>query len=267
MKRYLLLVIFFVIVTSVVSLKIDYTRNIIRNIYYLVIKSTVSYKFSKCAPSNLNSSKYSTFLIAGHTYGNPEDKNNATYPKLLSFLKKETNNKKYEKIILAGDIVKNAKFKNFLQVKNEFANFSKILIVAPGNHDYSTKEDQIDFLKVFKKNYQSIKYKDNIFFILDTVTHLGNITIEQINFIKEELKRSSILNNIIIITHHPIWVNFVKKPFEPKPLIPLENNFNQLFLMFNNPRIKSNIYFIAGDMGFGRAHIKLFCEKKIIFIS
>jgi len=278
MKKYLVTAIFFIITISIISvvlLKVNYTRNIIKNIYYFGVKETLSYKFSKCASGNLNSSKYSTILIAGHTYGLFDHKNNATYPKLLYALEAETKkNKKVEKIILAGDIVKKARVENFLQVKNEFANFSKMLIVAPGNHDYGSnvlgsKENQKDFLKVFKKSFQSIKYKDNIFFILDTATNPGNVTVEQINYIKEELKRSSILNNIFIITHHVIWRNFVKKPLEPNLPILLENNFNQLFSAFKNSGIRSNIYFIAGDIGVAQAHTKLFCEKKnnIYFIA
>ena len=67
---------------------------------------------------------------------------------------------KVEKIILAGDAVKRPNLENFLQVKNELANFSNNLIVAPGNHDFfgtshesddpdkrSYDENKKDFLK------------------------------------------------------------------------------------------------------------------------
>jgi len=286
MKKYLFIIIFFTItifVTSVLLLKVNYTRNIIKNIYYFVEKETLSYKFSKCASGNLNSSKYSTILIAGHTSGSPTHKNNSTYPKFLYALEHEIEkNKKVEKIILAGDTLKKPSLENFLQVKNELANFSKNLIIAPGNHDFfgsshdyddpnkrSFDENKKDFLKVFKKSFQTIKYKDNIFFILDTATKAGNVNVEQINYIKEELKRSSILNNIFIITHHVIWNSFIKKPLEPNLPELIGNNFNEVFSIFEKSGIQNNIYFIAGDIAVAPAHTKVFCEKKnnIYFIA
>ena len=275
--RYIKSLIFIVLIVILlfISLKIDYTRSIIKNFYYFGYKEILTFKFSKCVPNKLNDTNIDkTILIAGHTYGLADHTNNATYPKFLYALEAETKRNfsehvKVDKIILAGDIVKEARIKNFLEVEEKLKKFTNDLLVAPGNHDYGPKvlgneQNQTDFIKVFKKAFQKFVIKDNLFLILDTATNTGNITEEQIYFIKKELDGDNSINKIFIITHHIIWSDMaVKSGFkvEPNPNFIKNNNFDEVLSIFEKLKFKHDIYFFAGDLGVAPIHTKLFCEK------
>ncbi len=264
-----------IVISLFISLKIEYTRNIIKNFYYFGYKEVLSFKFSKCIANTINDTNIEkTILIAGHTYGIADHTNNATYPKLLYALEAETKKNfnehvKVDTLILAGDIVKEARIKNFLEVEEKLKRFTHKLLVAPGNHDYGPKvlgneQNQTDFIRVFKKTFQKFVIENNLFLILDTATNTGNITEEQINFIKKELDGANSLNNIFVITHHIIWSDMaVKSGFkvEPNPDFIKNNNFDEVLSIFEKLKLKHNIYFFAGDLGVAPIHTKLFCEK------
>ena len=258
-----------------ISLKIDYTRSIIKNLYYFGYKEVLTFNFSKCVPNQLKEKNINkTILVAGHTYGIADHTNNATYPKLLYALEAETKRNfsehvKVDTIILAGDIVKEARIKNFLEVEEKLKKFTNNLFVAPGNHDYGPKvlgdeQNQKDFIRVFEKAFQKLVIKDNLFLILDTASNTGNVTDEQIEFIRNELDKEKNINNIFIITHHIIWSDMaVKSGFkiEPNPNFIKNNNFDQLLPIFEKLKSEHDIYFFAGDLGVAPIHTKLFCEK------
>lgn len=277
LSRYIKLLIFFLLIITLIfmSLRIDYTRSIIKDLYYFGYKEILSLKFSKCVPRiNDDENISNRILIAGHTYGIADHTNNATYPKFLYALEAETKKNfkehvKVDKIILAGDIVKEARVKNFLEVKEKLDRFANDIIVAPGNHDYGLRvigneQNQTDFVKIFGKTFNKFIIKNNLFLILDTASKTGNITKEQINFIQNELDTINSINNIIIITHHIIWSDMaVKSGFkvEPNPEFIKENNFDEILSIFEKLKFKYNIYFFAGDLGVAPIHTKLFCEK------
>ena len=276
-SRYIKFSIFIILIVILlfISLKVDYTRSIIKNLYYFGYKEVLTFNFSKCVPNQLKDTNVDkTILVAGHSYGIAHHTNNATYPKFLYALEAETKinfseHIKVDKIILVGDIVKEARIKNFLEVEEKLEKFTNDLLVAPGNHDYGplvlgNKQNQTDFIKVFKKTFQKFFIKDNLFLILDTATNTGNITEEQINFIKKELDGVNYINNIFVITHHIIWSDMaVKSGFkvEPNPDFIKNNNFDEILSIFEKLKFKHNIYFFAGDLGVAPIHTKLFCEK------
>lgn len=238
----------------------------IKDIFFYLKKTTNENKFKECSINKKKKISGKKIFIAGHTYGNPGDKNLSTYPKLIDHLNKD--NKKYQYAFLAGDIVFKANKDNFIQVKSELNKFFENIFVAPGNHDLENDSNNLsaknDFLSVFNKNFQSLNINDNNFILLDSTIKQGKISNEQISFLKNEIKKKKDVKNIFVISHHVIWQNYVTNKIAsnvPNNLFK-DDNFKDVVSLFNDIDKKINIYFIAGDIGVSHKKTVLFCEKK-----
>lgn len=237
----------------------------IKNSYLYFKKQTNEIKFNKCSINKGTQKQGTKIFIAGHTYGNPGDKNSSTYPKLIEHLKKNKN--EYQYAFLAGDIVNKSSKINFLQVKNELNNFIENIYVAPGNHDLENDKNNSsakrDFLSVFNKKYQSLSVNGNKFILLDSTTKQGKISNDQINFLKKIIDNSKKVENIFVISHHVIWENYVRNKITSNVSKSFfkDDNFEEVLSIFNEIDEKINIYFIAGDIGVSYKKTVLFCEK------
>ena len=281
MRNLFLLVSSILIITLLLAIfNIDYLRKTdfigkesIKQIFFYVKKRHLINKYSSCFINNKNHTSTKKILIAGHTYGYPEDDNFSTYPKFLNHLK-ETALEKYDFAFLAGDIIKTGNIVNksnknfFLQVKNEFSNFSNKIYVAPGNHDVGlalkNKAGRNEFLSVFDKNYQKIIINNNLFFVLDSTLEPGNISEEQLFFLKNELNNIDNIKNIFVITHHVIWQKYTKEKIISNvgDKFFSNRNFNDVISLFDELESKIKIFFVAGDIGVLKQKTLIFCEKK-----
>ena len=264
----LIIVVFFVLILFLFYLE---KKKIITNYYFL--KSN-----SACFKNNINSeednSRYYEIIIAGHSYGTPGTLVRGTYTKFLNHLNQNLINKQ-DFFILAGDIVREANRQNFKLIKTEIMKFSKKIIIAPGNHDVGTGSNSNErklFIQEFKKTYEKLFIKNNLFFVLDSNINPYNITEDQIYFIKKVLENYKNLENIFIITHHVIWYNYISKDIitNNKGLdVPNNINFENVLDLFEDKKVNGDIFFIAGDVGASENVTKIYCEKvdKIKFIA
>ncbi len=264
----LIIVIFFILILFLFSLE---KKKIITNFYFL--KSN-----SACFKNNINSGedKYRNYeiIIAGHSYGRPAPLVRGTYTKFLNYLNQNLINKQ-DFFILAGDIARKANRQNFKIVKKEIMKFSKKIIIAPGNHDVGTgpnSKERKQFIQEFKKTYDKLFIKNNLFFVLDSNINPYNITEDQIYFIKKVLENYKNLENIFIITHHVIWYNYISKDIITNNKgrdVPSNINFENVLDLFKDKKVNNGIFFIAGDVGRFENVTKIFCEKanKIKFIA
>ena len=255
-------IILFLFITFLLSV-FFYNKESFKQVYFKLNKIYLSYKFSKCYKNYELSNKGQNFIIAGHTYGHPSDKNKSTYPKFLSHLMKEEI--KGEKIILAGDIVKEASLENFSNVKKELELFFKKIYVSPGNHDVKSKLiDKKDFfLKIFSKSFDHFVYKNNLFLILDTTINPGSLSRDQLDFIKNKFQDNVKYNHIFVITHHVIWQDYIKQNVQSaveKDFFK-NNNFLELKKMISKSNDFNKVIFIAGDVSVTNQTTKLFCER------
>ena len=189
----------------------------------------------------------------------------STYPKFLNHLEK--NSQRYDHAFLAGDIVFEPNKRNFLKVKNELSFFFNNLYVAPGNHDVdmSSANENIkkEFLSVFNKNFQKVNINNNLFFVLDSTINPGNISSNQIIYLKKEIENIKDIKNIFIITHHPVWENYTNKKVLSNEWenLSLNNNFADVLSLFKNLKKEVKVFFVAGDFGVFHNRTVLFCEK------
>lgn len=257
----LLSFLFFALLTIIFYLN----KESFKQLYFKINKSYLSYKFSKCYKNYeiSNKNKEQNIIIAGHTYGHPSDKNKSTYPKFLSHLMNENING--EKIILAGDIVKEASLENFTRVKKELEFFFKKIYVAPGNHDVKLKftDKKEYFLKIFSKNFDHFEYKNNLFLILDTTINPGNLSKDQLVFIKKKLQKNVKYQSIFLITHHVIWQDYIGQNVQSavEKGFFKNNNFLEIKNILSDSKNFNKVIFIAGDVSVTNQTTKLFCEK------
>ena len=235
--------------------------------FFYVKKKYLVNKYSNCFIDKKNQSINKQIVIAGHTYGSPRDENSSTYPKFLIHLSEKLE-KEYDYLFLAGDIVKKSSKKNFLQVKEELSIFFKELYVAPGNHDVGlglkNENYRNKFLSVFNNNFQKILISNNLFFVLDSTFDPGNISKDQLSFLKNELKNIGNIRNIFVITHHVIWKDYTddKVISNANKDFFSNSNFEEVISLFKKLKNKTKVFFVAGDIGVFKERTVTFCEKK-----
>ena len=275
MKKFFFVMFFFIIIVLLfIIIKIDYVRRIdfagkesVKKSFFYIKKNYLVKKYSSCFIDKKNQKIAKQIIIAGHTYGYPDGENLSTYPKFLNHLT-ETMVEKYDFIFLAGDIVNKSNKIYFLQVKKELNNFFNELYVAPGNHDVglalTNKTGRNEFLSVFNKNYQETVINDNLFIVLDSTFEPGNISQDQLNFLKTKLKKVKDIKNIFIITHHVIWQNYIGKKVTSNVNKDFfsKSNFGDVISLFKNLENKIKIFFVAGDIGVLKEKTIIFCERK-----
>lgn len=256
-KIFVLFVIFLV--------SIFFFKNNIKNIYYKLDKIYLSKKFRACINFDKKySDNYNTIFLAGHTYGHPSDKNIGTYPNFLSYLNK--NKIKNDIIILAGDITKVSTDESLNLIKKEMNNFFDKIFVAPGNHDVGLGDDTLKrktFIKNFGNTFDHFEIRNNLFIVLDSSENSGNISKKQLEFVAELKNKNRVYNNIVVVTHHVIWQNFVNKKINsavPSNFFQ-DGNFKELKSLIDEISYENKIFYIAGDASVTSKATKLFCEK------
>ena len=120
-------------------------------------------------------------------------------------------------------------------------------------------------MSVFNKNYQKVIINKNFFIVLDSTINPGNISTNQIIYLKKEIENIKDIKNIFIITHHVVWQNYTNKKVwsnASKDLF-LNNNFNDVLSLFKDLKKEIKVFFIAGDLGVFHNRTVLFCEKNM----
>ena len=211
-----------------------------------------------------------SFFIAGHAYGSPSGKNLGIYPK---FYKELLNNKNiFEFGILAGDVTRKGDKISWDFFDNQINNFDYKIYIAPGNHDIGSTEDsikKINFKKRYGNLYQSIKFKNDLFIILNPYENQWSIKNQQLDFLKKELKQNyQLVDNIFIISHPVIYVNekFNVKVNSYDGAGKNINFWDEIYPLFK--KYSNNYYIVAGDLG-AVGGFGLFCNKfeKTIFLA
>lgn len=212
-----------------------------------------------------------SFFIAGHVYGSPYADNLGIYPK---FFKKLLNDKiKYDFGIFAGDVTRKGDKESWNFFDNQILNLDYQIFIAPGNHDIGStrlNKKRVEFKKKFGKLYQSFKFKNDLFIILDPYDNQWSIKGSQLEFLKEKLENNyQLVDNIFIITHPAIYFNnnFNIKMNSSDGAGNNINFWNEIYTLFK--KYKNNYYVVTGDVGAFANGFELFCEKfeKTIFLA
>ncbi len=192
------------------------------------------------------------FIVAGHIYGKPGDGESHPATNLLSniTLIKETAP---DFIIFLGDTVWNPSEENFndldLFVLDQFG---VPVFNAVGNHDVTNRDL---YQSRYGNTVYSFRYKDQLFFILDTTLKYYDLTSDQYLFISNTIKEQSRgLETIHLFMHHVLFLdegeifdNQLLKPNEGDGKSPGFLAFLETELIPISKTIP--IYVYAGDVG------------------
>ena len=263
------LIIFFIIFSVIICFYKFFPYNkISKNFNFLNNKKCVR-SVNKEVKSNI-SSDYS-FFIAGHVYGSPYDDNLGIYKKFYDKLLKDEN--KFDFGIFAGDITRMGDKESWNLFDKQIKKLNYKIFIAPGNHDIGfTKKNKkrVEFRKRYGKLYQSFKFKNDLFIILDPYENQWSIKGLQLNFLKEKLEQNYLLvDNIFIITHPAIYANdkFNIKVNSSDGAGKNINFWSDIYVLFK--KYKNNYYFVTGDVGAFENGFELFCKKfeQTIFLA
>lgn len=199
-----------------------------------------------------------SFFVAGHVYGKMDGK---TYNGIYKSFK---NNNKLKNCafmpfgFLLGDTVKKASNYEFNTLKNDikFIGNKTDIYIAPGNHDIGIGKDSQRrdiYVKHFGKTFKYIKYKKDLFILLDSGLDDWNISGKQLQMLKNLNSDNNKYNNVFVFSHHIIWFDSNNKKLSG--LIPNSlhgkaeklNFWNEVFPIIKN--IGKNVFVFAGDVG------------------
>jgi len=255
------LIIFFIFLSLIILCYKIFTSNKIAK-YFNFSKNI------KCVKSINNEIKLTqnsdyTFFVAGHVYGSPYADNLGIYPKFYEKLLEDKV--KFDFGIFAGDITRKGNNESWNFFDKQIANLDYKIFIAPGNHDIgSTKlnKKKVEFKKRYGKLYQSFKFKNDLFIILDPYENQWSIKGSQLEFLNEELKKNyQLVDNIFIITHPAIFYNnnFNIKMNSLDGAGDDINFWKEIYILFE--KYKNNYYVVTGDVGAFANEFELFCKK------
>lgn len=190
-----------------------------------------------------------SFLVAGHTYGNPNDWVEGLFP---DFLQKFAFINAYPKIelgVFTGDIIPKGEDYRWDFALRDIGMLDFPVYLTPGNHDLGLTTWHMRFGYFYKSFFQN---KD-LFILLAPSLHKWNIDADQLSFLKNTLKYDGPkARNVFVFHHELIWWSpdgiFAGIELNYNPHYPGKTNFWEeivpLFETLNKPT-----YFFAGDLG------------------
>ncbi|SDR75119.1 Calcineurin-like phosphoesterase [Formosa sp. Hel1_31_208] len=216
-----------------------------------------------------------SFFVAGHTYGDPNNKGKdkglyQPFKDKFGFINEQ---KKIKFGVLLGDVV--WKPNAWPEAQEDISKLKMPIYIARGNHDGPLKA----FESKFGKSYQSFIQNDALFIILDPNIDQWNISNEQLIFLKNKLRiEGKKVKNIFIFTHQVLW--WSKEKFaKPKPNSIQNRASKTNFWTKIEPLLSSTnkpVFLFAGDVGaFSKEHRKkdhiteysYFTEGNITYIT
>jgi hypothetical protein len=195
-----------------------------------------------------NSLEYS-FLVAGHTYGDPDNWVEGLYPLFKSFFPFINSYPKIQLAFLTGDVIPKDEDYRWDFALNDLKSLNVTTHIVPGNHDLGFTI----FFDRFGYFFKSFTYNSDIFILLTPSLDHWNISGDQLDFLKRTLEKDGQhARNIFIFHHELLWwspenkFSGVKINWDKN--YPGPNNFEEeilpLFKQLNKP-----CFFFAGDLG------------------
>ena len=218
-------------------------------------RSFMIYKVSKsqnCDFKLIKNIPNDSSVIIGHAYGSPSNHNDFIDQRLESFIIR--NKSKINNYFFTGDVFSKPNQKKWEKLYSLINQDSKIF-VAPGNHDFFSKESKIIFKKSINQPIRfpfDVEVQDYKFIIEDSTSSNWQIKEETVRYINNiNLKFPTILlrHNIPVRELLPI----ANSNYGLKSKLPSIDNFNKLF--------KNQLIVISGDSGAFKFLPRFFCLK------
>ena len=200
-------------------------------------------------------------LVVGHAYGTPGGDNRGVDPGFAEFL--SSSGDQWDLMALTGDIVSSATLHNLRLARDQLSPYARRLVVAPGNHDVGTTNDNAlrdVFEEVFGPTYSAIELADALLVFVDLSVE-WTLDLEQRHWLEDLLVDGDAYSRIIVFSHNLVWTDYVGTDVLPNGLAGLsgEPDFALLLDLFHT--ISTPLMFVAGDIGVGK-NPGLYCGTK-----
>ena len=194
------------------------------------------------------------FIVAGHIYGKPGDDEFHPSPTLLRNISLlDMQNPDF--VVFLGDTVWKPSEDNFDILDLLMLDpFDVPVFNAVGNHDV-TKRDL--YQSRYGSTVYAFKFKDQLFFILDTTLNYYDLNPDQLSFVKitiENQIQTSDINGINIFMHHVLFLDEAevvgKQLLKPNEGDGISASFHDFLRSTLYPISQSiPVYIYAGDVG------------------
>ena len=191
-----------------------------------------------------------SFFTAGHLYGKPGTDNDGLYPPFKLKLDLINSRKDIKFGVFLGDVIRRGKKEEWERVDKDIEKIIPEIYIAFGNHDYNSRKTSPER---FLETYSSFEVNNDLHIILDPNLGKWNIKGDQLDFLRNTLrKKSSQVNNIFVYFHHLLWWSADNKysPFRPNSLARRAESINfwtEVVPLFTE--LENDVYLYAGDIG------------------
>ena len=199
--------------------------------------------FVRC--ENTQPIKPYSFIVAGHTYGNPGEPQYGLYPPFIQHTDYFNQLSNLSFGILTGDVVYQPNQAYWDAARADIAKFDFPIHIAAGNHDRGPIFD------AHYPSYQAFTHQQDLFIILSPTQ--WNIEGAQLEFLKKTLvKHQKKVHHIFIFLHELVWWSpdnqFREIKINYTPHYPGSTNFWQEIHPLLK-RLSNKVYLFAGDLG------------------
>ena len=231
--------------------------------YIIFISSIYILEAETIYPSNTynykdtsNSADSYSFILSGHLYGSPHNKDSVFPSSSLLANIESIKNSNYSFFISCGDIFRKSDSLNILNFKNSFLNKLNIPFYnAVGNHDVT---DRNLYKKYFGETYFKFTQSSELYIFLDSELADGIEIANQLQFFSESIKVALFddsIKNIFIFSHKLIWAQLYDKyhsiydNVNSKIGYSDNHSFTERVLAELKSNKVKNIYWASGDLG------------------
>jgi hypothetical protein len=196
-----------------------------------------------------------SFIVAGHTYGNPGANKTGFYPPFKSRFDFIRAIPKLKLGILTGDVVYRGTDESWNEVDDEIRSLAIPIHIAAGNHDV---ENRKLFTARHGRSYYAFEQGEDVFIVLDTNIDGMNISGPQLSFLKKILGAAGRRGNVFVFFHHVIWSNPENSFDDAHANVKAgkSNFWTEIEPLFRN--IRKQVFIFAGDVGGARDHLPTF---------
>lgn len=190
-----------------------------------------------------------SFLVCGHTYGQPDHYGEGLYEAFQAFFPFINDYPGMALGMFTGDVNPTGEDKRWDPILEDMAELSFPTWIAPGNHDLGFHT----FYNRFGYFYTAFFHQTDLFIILTPNLDRWNISGQQMEFLQKSLRNDGKqARNIFVFHHELLWYSrdnqFSGIRMNGQLLYPGSTNFfDEVLPLFED--LGKPAYFFAGDVG------------------
>lgn len=221
----------------------------VRNVIIYILLASLFYQCKN--KEDIHEPEYS-FLVAGHTYGNPVEETSGIYPNFKNQFSYINTIPSIEFAIFTGDITRYGSQTQWEAIDEDLLELGFPCYFAVGNHDMKNRQV---YEERYGQTYYNFYHENDLFIILDPNIDSWNINNQQLDLVKSLLNEiNAKYNKIFVLFHQVLWWE-ANNEFKDIKFNSSEgradtiNFWTEVIPVFQNTN--KPVYMFAGDVGAG----------------